>query len=182
MRGRPSSAVGIALIGYMGAGKTTVGRALAERTGWRFDDLDELIEKREGRRVEQIFEQQGEIAFRRLEGSLLRDCLRHTGPRVLALGGGAFIQAEIQRLLEEAWVPTVFLDAPVEELFRRSLEPGIVRPLRGDAEQFRQLYERRRPTYLRAALYVETMGKPVEEIVDEIIARLNLLPRLGVGD
>jgi shikimate kinase len=182
LTGRPSPAVSLALVGYMGAGKTTVGRALAERTGWRFDDLDELIERREGRRVEQIFEQRGESAFRELENSLLRDCLRHSGPAVLALGGGAFIQPEIQRLLAEASIPTVFLDAPVEELFRRCLEPGMVRPLRGDVEQFRRLYEHRRPTYLRARLAVTTLGKAVEEIVEEILARLNLVPLLGVGD
>ena len=175
MAGKPSRAVGLALVGYMGAGKTTVGRALAERIGWRFDDLDSLIEQHEGRRVDEIFARQGELAFRQLEGSLLRDCLRQPGPAVVALGGGAFLQTEVQKLLAEAQIPAVFLDAPVEELFRRCLEPGAVRPLRGDPEQFREGYERRRPTYLKAGLCVQTGGKAVGEIVQEIIARLNLL-------
>jgi shikimate kinase len=175
MAGKPSCAVGVALIGYMGAGKTTVGRALAERAGWRFDDLDSLIEQHEGRRVDDIFRRQGESAFRQLEGSLLRDRLRQPGPAVLALGGGAFLEVEVRKLLAGAGIPSVFLDAPVEELFRRCLQPGAVRPLRGDAQQFRERYERRRPTYLKAVLRVETGGKAVGEIVEEIMARLNLL-------
>jgi shikimate kinase len=182
MMPRCSSAAGVALVGYMGAGKTTVGRMLAEQTGWRFEDLDELIAERDGRRIEQIFEQEGEAAFRQLERSLLRDCLCNAGPLVLALGGGAFIQAEIQMLLEQACVPTVFLDAPVEELFRRALQPGMVRPLRGNAEQFRSLYEHRRPTYLKARVSIETMGKAPAKIVEEILARLNLVRPSGADD
>jgi shikimate kinase len=175
MAGKPSCAVGVALVGYMGAGKTTVGRALAERTGWRFDDLDSLIEQHEGRRVHEIFAREGESTFRQLEAWLLRDRLRQPGPAVLALGGGAFLQVEVQNLLAEAGMRTVFLDAPVEELFRRCLEPGADRPLRGDAQQFRERYERRRPTYLKAVLCVQTGGRAVGEIVEEIMARLNLL-------
>ena len=80
-------------------------------------------------------------------------------PRCVALGGGAFAQANNAALLEEAGVPTIFLDAPVEELFRRCQEQQLDRPLRGDLEEFRRLYESRRPCYLKAAVRIETGGQ-----------------------
>jgi len=174
--GDRSSLLAIALVGFMGAGKTTVGRALAARLGWRFEDLDDLIQMREGRSIEEIFQDQGEAAFRDLERSAVREVLTGEGfgPLVLALGGGAFPQEPVQEILRKAAIPAVFLDASDEELFRRSERPEVVRPLRGDREQFRQLYERRRPAYLQAHLRIETGGKEVEAVVEEIISGLNL--------
>jgi shikimate kinase len=169
----------VSLVGFMGAGKTTVGRALAARLGWRFDDLDDLIEAREGRSVEQIFRLQGEPAFRDLERRVVRETLTATGSasRVLALGGGAFLEEQVRETLREADIPAVFLDASVEELFSRSEQPEVVRPLRRDREQFRRLYEERRPAYLQAALRIETGGKLVAAVVEEIISGLNLVAK-----
>jgi shikimate kinase len=169
----------VALVGFMGAGKTTVGRALAARLGWRFDDLDDLIEAREGRSVEQIFRLQGEPAFRDLERRVVRATLTATGSasRVLALGGGAFLEEQVRESLREAAIPAVFLDASVEELFTRSEQPEVVRPLRRDREQFRRLYEERRPAYLQAALRIETEGKLVAAVVEEVISGLNLIAK-----
>jgi len=165
----------------MGAGKTTVGRALAARLGWRFEDLDDLIHARDGRTIEQIFQQQGESAFRDLEHRLVREILTtaKSAPLVLALGGGAFLLEPVQGALRDSGIPAVFLDASVEELFRRSEQPEVVRPLRRDREHFGQLYERRRPAYLKAELRVETEGKAVAAVVEEIISGLNLVPRSG---
>ena len=177
----------VSLVGFMGAGKTTVGRALAARLGWRFDDLDDLIEARERSRVEQIFRLQGEPAFRDLERRVVRETLTATGSafRVLALGGGAFLEEQVRETLREAEIPAVFLDASVEELFSRSEQPEVVRPLRRDREQFCRLYEERRPAYLQAALRIETGGKLVAAVVEEVIFGLNLvakpLPRSSPG-
>ena len=90
------------------------------------------------------------------------------------MGGGAFAQANNAALLEEAGLSTIFLDAPAEELFRRCQQQQLERPLRGDVEEFRRLYEERRPCYLKAALRIETAGKEVEEVAAEAIARLGL--------
>ena len=171
----------VALVGFMGAGKTTVGRALATRLGWRFEDLDDLIQSREGRSIEQIFQQHGEAAFRDLERVMAREVLsgQRSAPLVLALGGGAFAQEPVQEILRETGIPVVFLDASDEELFRRSEQPEVIRPLRRDREQFRQLYEGRRPAYLKAHLRIETGGKKIETVVEEILLGLNLVSNPG---
>jgi shikimate kinase len=170
---------GVSLVGFMGAGKTTVGRALAARLGWRFADLDDVIQSREGRSVEEIFEQRGESGFRELERRVVREILAtaKADPLVLALGGGAFVEEQVQQTLRDAEIPAVFLDAEVEELFRRSEQPDVVRPLRRDRDQFCQLYDRRRPAYLKARMRIETGGKVVAAVVEEIISGLKLVPK-----
>jgi shikimate kinase len=176
--------VAVALVGFMGAGKTTVGQALASRLGWSFNDLDRLIERKDGRTIEQIFQVSGEPAFRRIEQESLKEALDalQAGPSVLALGGGAFTHQENHRLLAEANVAVVFLDAPVEELFRRCEQPGVVRPLRRDLKQFRELYEARCPSYGNSVLKVPTGGKDIPSIVEEIISGLNLVPVSGASE
>src|SRR5215469_15612430 len=122
--------------------------------------------------------------FRSLECAAVRDATQSaaSGPVVLALGGGAFIHPAVRSCLQEAQIPAIFLDAPVAELFRRSEQPGANRPLRRDEEQFRQLYERRRPEYLKAAICVETQGKLIASVAQEIISELNLVPFSGACD
>jgi shikimate kinase len=160
----------------MGAGKSSVGRALSRRLGWPFEDLDERIQTREGRTIEQIFQQSGESEFRRAEHAALHALLLELGaaPRVVALGGGAFVQAQNLALLEQA-TPTVFLDAPVEELWRRCEQDPVRRPLRQELEQFRQLYEARRPGYMAAALRIQTSGKDVATVAAEVAVSLGLV-------
>jgi len=167
----------IALVGFMGAGKTTVGRLLAERLGWRFIDLDELIEAREGRTIPQIFAEHGEQRFREIEREILARQL-DSGSRfaVLALGGGAFVNEGIRDLLRSREVPAVWLDAPADELFRRCEQPGTPRPLRRDLQQFCELYESRLPSYRCANFQVLTNSKEVASVAEEIIAGLDLLP------
>ena len=171
---RPGAVV---LVGFMGAGKTRVGRALSERLGWRFQDLDDRVQAREGRTVADIFRDSGEGDFRRAEHAALQDFLAELetgGPLILALGGGAFVEPANASLLESMAMPTVYLDASAEELWRRCGGDSVVRPLRSDESAFRQLYEVRRPKYLRAQLRVETGGREIEEIVNEIVDRLGL--------
>jgi len=166
----------VVLVGFMGAGKSSVGAALSRRLGWPFEDLDERIQAREQRSIEQIFRQSGEAVFRQLEHEVLRSLVGELGAstRIVALGGGAFAQANNAALLEEAGLPTIFLDAPAEELFRRCQQQQLERPLRGDVKEFHRLYEDRRPCYLKAGLRIETAGKDVEEVAAEAITRLGL--------
>lgn len=161
----------VVLIGFMGAGKTTVGRALAGRLGWDFCDLDELIEQREDQSIAQIFAARGEAGFRRIESATLRDLLQDnsaTSDLVLALGGGAFVQPQNRDALAAAGAITVLLEAPVEELRRRCTGEHKVRPLAREEERFNQLFAARRADYALARHRVQTLGKPVQQVTAEI--------------
>jgi shikimate kinase len=172
------------LIGFMGAGKSSVGRALGEQLGWTFEDLDERIERRERRQVPEIFRDSGESGFRRAEHAALRELLKELRAgveRIVALGGGAFVQKHNARLIEAGGVSTVFLDAGVEELWRRCRQQaerqGIERPLLGNLASFRKLYEARRPRYLKASFRQATDGKTVGDIAAEVVQALGLVRR-----
>ena len=168
----------IFLVGFMASGKSSVGRELARRLDWDFEDLDVLIEAREGQTIPEMFRDRGENGFRLAETGALRDLvsepLNETSAlnRVVALGGGAFVQAANRELLRP-W-PTVFLAAPVSELWQRSQTDGIARPLRGNFDQFAQLYAGRLPFYRQASMIVETAGKPLASICIEIENALQL--------
>ncbi|HEU5450989.1 MAG TPA: shikimate kinase [Terriglobales bacterium] len=157
----------------MGAGKTSVGRALADLLQWEFVDLDDRIVARAGRSIADIFHQEGEPAFRRLESEELATLLAETETsRIVALGGGAFAQSANRELLRRHQV--VFLDAPADDLFRRCSISEIARPLRQDRNQFRQLYEARRSAYMEAGTRVDTQDKTVAQVAAEVAARLEL--------
>lgn len=164
------------LVGFMGAGKSSVGLILGQRLGWEFEDLDVRIQQRDGRSIEQIFAESGELYFRRVEHEALREVVGELNdiPRVVALGGGAFAQPENIGLLKTAGVSTVFLDGSVDELFRRCQDQGRPRPLRSDLELFRKLYADRREHYLTASLRVDTSGKNVEAVASEVTEALGL--------
>ncbi|MBA3912980.1 MAG: shikimate kinase [Acidobacteriales bacterium] len=166
--------VGIVLMGFMGAGKTSVGRALASQLGWPFIDLDEHLEAREGQSVPEIFLRQGEAAFREKESAALVAALERVKSRatVLALGGGTPIAIENLTRIEDSGLLTIYLDAPAEELWSRLRGDSPDRPLRRDRARFRNLNRVRRPVYLRAALTIETGGKQVETVVEEILRRV----------
>jgi len=174
-RERPVRAV--FLVGFMGAGKTSVGRVLARHLGWRFEDLDDRIQAREGQTVPEIFQKSGEAGFREAEREALVELLRQRkngSPLVAALGGGAYVQEEIAALLADSGATTVFLDASPNELWQRCSSDVLPRPLRRGESEFRQLYEVRRPRYLQAHIRVETGGKAVTDIVREIVSLLKL--------
>jgi shikimate kinase len=176
----------VILVGFMGAGKSTVGRTLAKQLAWTFEDLDDRIEQRERQSVAQIFRNAGEAEFRRAEHEALEELLnelRSGREKVIALGGGAFIEKSNLRLIETASLPTIFLDAAADELWtrcqRQAEERGTERPLLGSPEGFRKLYEQRRPHYLAASVRQETSGKEVEEIASDLIQVLGLRRRRG---
>ena len=157
------------LIGHMGSGKTSVGEVLGRSPGWRFEDLDDRIERRERRRIAQIFQESGERAFRKAEHDALAEALQEgTSPSVLALGGGAFAEEANRALIEAAGGITVWLDAPVQELWRRCQEQGKSRPLAADREAFGRLYESRRDAYARAQLHISTAGRRIEDVAAEV--------------
>jgi shikimate kinase len=169
------------LVGFMGAGKSSVGRALSQRLGWPFQDLDERIAQREGRSVAEILRTSGEREFRRIERATLHellDDLRAGSVMVVALGGGAFVQKGNAARIESCGFPTVFLDAPVEELWRRcqnqDREKEVDRPLLGDLKRFQRLYETRRTRYLKASLRIGTEGKDVEAIAAGVAKAFHL--------
>lgn len=162
----------IFLVGFMGAGKTTIGLATAKRLGWRFVDLDDEVEGQAGRSIAEIFRQDGEAEFRRLEIATLKRLSSsddwHEGT-VVALGGGAFVQAEIRAVIRSIGQPSVFLDAPVNELLARCRKSTVERPLAKDEEQFRQLYAKRRDVYAKADIQVSTAHRSQSKIVKELV-------------
>ena len=155
----------------MGAGKTTVGRALAKSLRWNFQDLDDVIEQREKKTVAEIFAASGEPAFREMEGAALAALLQDQqgdGDLILALGGGAFVQKQNRDALISAGAITVLLEAPVEELRRRCQAEHKARPLAQQDARFNELFAARRADYALARFTVQTLGKSVEQVTAEI--------------
>jgi shikimate kinase len=166
------------LVGFMASGKSSVGQELARRLRWDFVDLDARIESRERQTVPQIFDAGGESAFRLAETAALKDLL--TAIRtdsVVALGGGAFAQAENRTLLRDR--PSVFLETPIDELWQRSLQDKTERPLRKSRDQFIRLYEERLPCYREATVVVDTASKDLAAICTEIEGALQLAVARG---
>lgn len=165
------------LVGFMGAGKTSVGLTLSHLLGWRFQDLDARIEVRERRTIPEIFQESGETEFRRAEREALIELLQEmmSVPTVAALGGGTFVQNDNLTLVARSKVPAIFLDAPVQELWQRCQQGDTSRPLMKSQNQFRQLYEARRTLYMKAAVHVDTSGKDINTIAGEIARQLSLI-------
>lgn len=160
----------IVLVGFMGCGKSSVGRLLATRLGWAFVDLDEDIERRSGHSIPEIFDREGEPKFRDLEHEALQDQLRqarHGKARIVALGGGAFIEPRNHAALELEGV-SIWLDCPVETLWER-VSGDTGRPLARRREDFERLYRERRPHYQRADFTVAAGTEEPGELVETIL-------------
>ncbi len=170
----------VALAGFMSAGKSTAGRALAWLLRWRFIDLDCEIECREGCSVREIFARQGEAEFRAIESKALQSVLADAPARtVIALGGGTFVQPANADLLRRDGVSVVFLELPVTELLERCRAAGErsgqnPRPLAEDEDAFCTLYAARLPFYRQADLVVNAETNTPEQIADEIAQALRL--------
>jgi len=161
----------------MGCGKTVVGRAVAERAGIPFVDLDQEVERRAGASIRQIFEKRGEDAFRSMEREALCHELDDPTPRVVALGGGSLLGRGVRLLaLERGIVITLTADAP--ELVRR-LSGDASRPLLGDApseSRLRDILEARAVTYAEAHAVVHTTGVSVDALASEVLRVAELDP------
>ena len=155
----------IYLVGFMGAGKTTVARALGRRLGWRVEDIDERIEARERRSVATIFSQSGEAYFRQQERQVLSDLLPQR-QIVVATGGGTFAEPD-NRALMLADGAVVWLDVPLTRVFERVPADGR-RPLAADRAQMEQLYARRRLAYAEAHVRIDGT-EPVPDVVVRLL-------------
>jgi shikimate kinase len=163
----------ICLAGFMGSGKTTVGTVLARQLAWRFVDLDDRIESAAGLTIPEIFERQGEFAFRQIEADQLRAvlgrALEHRESVVLALGGGTYAQPGAPDFLRNAQVPVIWLDSPIEVLLARCMTM-TGRPLFRDEASFRALHAQRLPSYQLADYRVDSSVDP-SRVVAEILSR-----------
>ena len=158
------------IVGFMGAGKSTVGKALARRLGWTFVDLDDEIEAAAGASIAGIFAQRGEPAFRALETEALRRLIARPGDFVIALGGGAFT-IEANRGLLRGHGTSVWLDCPFE-LVQRRVAQETQRPLARDPVRFAELYRTRRESYALADLHIPIACDDPEPAVDAILAQV----------
>jgi shikimate kinase len=161
---------GLFIVGQMGAGKSTVGRALARQLGWRFADLDEDIPSREQMSIPEIFEKRGEAEFRRAEHEALKKRIEDVSrgiPWVIAVGGGCFAQPENVDLIQNHGV-TIWLDAPLEML-RARVSGAVHRPLARDPVHFEKLFHQRRPVYERADYRIAISSGGSDAAVEEIL-------------
>ena len=158
------------LVGFMGTGKSVVGKLLAERLGRPFLDLDRKIERVAGRAVAQIFEGEGEAGFRKREREMVREAAALEG-HVVATGGGVMMDDENIRLLKgSGWL--VCLTASPDVILRRTSAALQNRPLLGGGEpreRIEALLKLRAPFYAKADVAVDTSDRPVKEIVEEVL-------------
>jgi shikimate kinase len=155
----------IYLVGFMGAGKSTVARALGRRLGWRVEDVDELIEARERRPVSEIFAAHGEPYFRVAEREVLRRLLL-VDHIVVATGSGTYADADNRAAINTSGV-AIWLDLPWTVAVDRVPADGR-RPLAQDRAQFEALFHARRLCYQQAHLRLDATA-PVEELVERIL-------------
>lgn len=159
----------IVLTGFMGSGKTTVGPIVAERLGWNFVDVDDVIAAEAGTTIPEIFRSEGETEFRRRERTAIASVARREG-LVLALGGGAIEDAETRMLLlSAAETLVVHLEVELETALERCRGTELLRPVFADQANLASRYERRLPLYRMAhvSLIVDTLTP--EQVADAIV-------------
>ncbi len=156
----------VVLVGFMGAGKTTVGRLLSRELGWGFLDMDRRIEERCGQRISEIFAQRGEACFREEERQVAEEA-RRLERHVIAAGGGAFAFDGTREALRDG-SSSVWLWAPLQVLLRRVRVDGS-RPLAANRETIARLFAEREPSYRLADCHVDATAGP-----DEVARRVRL--------
>ncbi|GAB2778343.1 shikimate kinase [Salinimicrobium soli] len=170
----------IILSGYMGSGKTVVGKSLAEKIGVKYMDLDEEISKWEGKNIPDIFKESGEIYFRRKEGEVLQEILKNDNSVVLSLGGGTPCYGKnLQLIKDDEDSVLIYLKTDLQELLRRLSEEKDQRPVISHLGSFealedfvrKHLYERSF-YYNQSEIILSTEGKSVEEVVNAISEKL----------
>lgn len=165
----PAPVTRILLVGMMGAGKTTVGRGLAQRFGWPYLDSDEEVRRRTGRTVPQIFAEEGEEAFRAQEAAVLAEACASTHPVVVSVAGGAVLDPRNRELISTCGL-VVWLRASLTTLTQR-VGDGRTRPLLGDdpGAALRRLYPERARLYGEvASLVIDVDDLPTERVVERV--------------
>jgi shikimate kinase len=154
------------LVGFMAAGKTSVGRALANRLDWQTVDIDELIEKRERATISEIFARHGEPYFRATERAVLFEQLptRHA---VVATGGGTFVDPQNRAAINHDGV-SVWLDAPLDRVIARLPSDGR-RPLATDRAELERLYQTRRLAYEYAHVRLDAGRASIDDLVEQLV-------------
>lgn len=164
-----ASDVNLYLVGFMGTGKTTIGRAVAQKLGFELLDSDYEIERQQGRTIAEIFEAQGETAFRQMEREFIESghAARHA---VVACGGGLVVQPGMLDLIKSKGV-VVCLHASLETILKRT-QGNRTRPLlnvEDPLERIRALYTAREPVYRRSGTLVLTDGRPLHDVVAHVL-------------
>lgn len=158
----------IVFVGMMGSGKSTIGSVFSGRIGIQFYDVDDVIISEQGRSISNIFESEGEPAFREIEKNTILGLL-DVGCCLISTGGGAVITPEVLDAIKERSV-SIWLKADVDELFKR-VAGDVQRPLlQGDnpAEALAELLEKREPYYAQADIHIETLGKGIDDVIAQI--------------
>ena len=170
----------IVLCGYMGSGKSKVGKLVSNHLNLQFSDLDILLEQSAGKSISDIFQENGEIYFRKMENKLLEETVFSTENTVIALGGGTPCYGNNLELLKNAKVKLVYLKMGVKELTDRLFVEKSTRPMishyveKEDLEEFvrKHLFERNF-YYLQSDVIIDANNKSPEEISTEIMTALN---------
>ena len=168
-----SASQNIALIGFMAVGKSAVGRNVARKLHRRFVDLDAVIEKKQGRKVREIFDSEGEGYFRHLEKQTLREVLNENR-QVIATGGGVILDPDNLQLLREKCL-LIGLSASPDVLLSR-VGKGAKRPLLKGTDlraRIEELLEQRQSGYAQAHATVDTGGLSIEQVVERVLAIIN---------
>ncbi len=164
----------IIFIGYMGAGKTTIGKMLSEQLGWSLVDTDEKIEEKAGKRIARIFEEEGEECFRQMETSVLKELLSEADTMVISVGGGLPVREENRRMLKELGL-VVYLQVTPETVAKR-LTGDQTRPLlenRDIQKRAEEMLPLRDPFYQETAnVTISCDGKEKNDILSEISQKL----------
>ncbi|MGB7606086.1 MAG: shikimate kinase [Lutisporaceae bacterium] len=161
----------IVLIGFMGSGKTTIGKALASSLNMKFIDTDELIENQQGITIKDIFSNFGELRFRTIETESIKS-LKLIEGHVISVGGGAVMKEDNFKTLKDIGL-IVFLDAPIDKIIM-NLEGGF-RPLVGntiDRDKMSELLKSRYSTYRKADIIINTDKLDVQETIEAILKSL----------
>lgn len=168
----------IILIGYMGSGKTTIGKLLSDNMGVPFYDLDTIIENKEGKSVSDIFSEKGEIYFRKLESMLFKDFIITHNSFILSIGGGTPCYANNHIILQNENIQSFYLKTSVEELANRLKDEKLHRPLISNlsnedlVDYIRKHLFDRNYYYFQAKHTIDTQNKTKIEVIDAIKQKL----------
>lgn len=163
----------IFLIGFMGSGKSTVGKLLAEKLNLKFIDIDEEIEKQENKTISQIFKENGEMYFRNLEKQKIKE-FQSKKVYVVSTGGGLGANKENMEFMKKNGI-VIWLDVSLEEVLKRCKENANRPLLNQPLENLKKLYEKRKNVYSMAHVHIKTDGKSPKEITKEIIEKCKSL-------